>query len=58
MPLYFLFYRMNKKYKRYLVWKEMIAQYKETMRPYIIGAFLVFGVSNLIAIIASIAESI
>ena len=34
------------------------AQYKETMRPYIIGAFLVFGVSNLIAIIASIAESI
>ncbi len=34
------------------------AQYKETMKPYIIGAFLVFGVSNLIGIIASIAESI
>ena len=33
------------------------AQYKQTMKPYVIGAFLIFGVSNLIAIIASIAES-
>ena len=34
------------------------AQYKETMKPYIIGALLVFGISNIVGIIASYAESI
>ena len=34
------------------------AQYKETMKPYIIGALLVFGISNIVGIIASFAESI
>ncbi len=34
------------------------AQYKETMKPYIVGAILVFGISNIVGIIASIAESI
>ena len=32
------------------------AQYKQSMLPYLIGAFMIFGISNLLAIIVNIAE--
>ena len=34
------------------------AEYKKTMKPYIIGATIVFGITNLLGIISSIASNI
>lgn len=34
------------------------AQYKETMMPYLIGAVLVFGITNVLAIVSELAKSI
>ena len=34
------------------------AQYKETMKPYIIGAVLVFGITNILTIVYDIATQI
>ena len=34
------------------------AQYKETMTPYLIGAVLVFGITNVLAIVSELAKSI
>lgn len=34
------------------------ATYKETMKPYLIGAVLVFGITNLLAIVVSIVPSL
>ncbi len=34
------------------------AEYKKTMLPYIVGAIMVFGISNIIGIIEDIAASI
>ena len=34
------------------------AAYKETMRPYVIGAVLVFGITNLLAILTNLIPSL
>ena len=34
------------------------AQYKATMTPYLIGAVLVFGITNVLAIVSELAKSI
>ncbi len=34
------------------------ATYKETMRPYLIGAVLVFGITNILAIIIDVGTSL
>ena len=34
------------------------AEYKKTMTPYVIGAFMVFGITNIIAIIIDIVQGI
>jgi len=34
------------------------AEYKQTMRPYLIGAVLVFGITNILAIIVNIGTSL
>ena len=34
------------------------AQYKETLWPYLLGAILVFGITNVLAIVYDIAKSI
>lgn len=34
------------------------AQYKETLIPYVIGSFFVFGIVNIISIIYNIAKSL
>lgn len=34
------------------------AEYKKTMMPYIIGAILVFGITNLLGIISTIADGL
>lgn len=34
------------------------ATYKQTMLPYIVGAFMVFGITNLLPIIVEIAKAI
>ena len=34
------------------------AEYKKTMMPYLIGAIMVFGITNLLAIIANISSSL
>jgi len=34
------------------------AEYKKTMLPYIIGATLLFGITNILAIIASITQEV
>ncbi len=34
------------------------AEYKQTMKPYIIGAVLVFGITNILAIIVDVAISL
>lgn len=34
------------------------AEYKKTMMPYIIGAILVFGITNLLGIISTLAEGL
>lgn len=44
---------------RYMVGSlEEKAQYKELLMPYLIGAILVFGITNLVAIIYNIATQI
>ena len=34
------------------------AQYKETMKPYIIGAAMVFGITNILSIVYNLANQI
>ena len=34
------------------------AEYKQTMKPYLIGAVLVFGITNILAIVVNIATSL
>ena len=34
------------------------AEYKKTMMPYVIGCFLVFGITNILAIIVDITSGI
>lgn len=34
------------------------AQYKETMKPYIIGAAMVFGITNILSIVYNLASQI
>lgn len=34
------------------------AEYKKTMMPYIVGAILVFGITNILGIISTIAEGL
>lgn len=44
---------------RYMIGSvEEKAQYKETMMPYLIGAVLVFGITNVLAIVSELAKSI
>ena len=37
---------------------EKKAEYKQTMKPYLIGAVLVFGITNILAIIINIATTL
>ena len=34
------------------------AEYKKTMRPYVIGAFMLFGITNLLGILVSVIGGI
>ena len=34
------------------------AEYKKTMMPYIIGAFMLFGITNLLGILNSITDGL
>lgn len=34
------------------------AEYKKTLRPYVIGAFMIFGITNILVIVVKIAEVI